>query len=236
MTVCGIPAVSQLPRGQPGALEQRPRLVDPNVRQQVALPRGEQRADGAAVSAGREAAGVAVGERTRPGLEQPGGVAGHAPAALDLVGVNRPRVLRRRVVAHLVECPAEVDRSRPRRAKHALGLGPGPPHARPRARSRTPPRSRSRERRARPSSGSPRPPRRPSGIRPRPRRAEASAGRGRRRGRPRGAGSARAPAWRESRPAGIPARHGKDRASQGDVVLPPASAARRPGRAGTGAR
>ena len=113
----------ELPRRQPRTLEQRPRLVDPDVREQIALPRGEQGADSAAVPAGREAARVAVRQRARARAEQPGGVGGHAPAALDLVGVDRARVLGRRIAAHLVERPAEIDRRRPRLAQHPIGLG-----------------------------------------------------------------------------------------------------------------
>ena len=79
----------ELPGGEPRALEQRPRLVDEHVLEQAALPGGAERADGRAVAAGREPAGVAVGERARAGREQLGGVRGHAPAALDLLAVER---------------------------------------------------------------------------------------------------------------------------------------------------
>ena len=193
ITACGIAGGLELPRGQPRALEQRPRLVDPDVLEQAALPRREQRADRAAVAAGREAARVAVRQRARA----------RARAARPRARPSRrqrstssrwiaARVLGRRVVAHLVERPAEVDRRRPRLAQHALGLRRGPRRARPRARSRRRRRCRSRARRAPPSSGSPRRPRPPCGTRPRPPRAAAGAGRGRRRGRPRGAGSAQA--------------------------------------------
>ena len=46
----------ELPRGEAGALEERPGLVDEHALEQAALPRGAERADGGAVAAGREAA------------------------------------------------------------------------------------------------------------------------------------------------------------------------------------
>ena len=75
----------ELPRGEAGALEERPRLVDEDSVEQAALGRGAERADRRAVAAGGEPAGVAVRERARPGPEELGGVRGHPPAALDLL-------------------------------------------------------------------------------------------------------------------------------------------------------
>ena len=95
----------ELPGGEARALEQRPRLVDEHVLEQAALPGGAERADRGAVAARREAAGVAVRERARAGREELGRVRGHAPAALDLLVVERARALRRRVVAHLRRAP-----------------------------------------------------------------------------------------------------------------------------------
>ena len=62
-------------------------------------------------------------ERARAGREQPRCVGGHRTAALDLVAVNRTRVFRRRVVAHLVERPAQIHGGRARLAQHPLGRG-----------------------------------------------------------------------------------------------------------------
>ena len=85
----------ELPGRQPRALQQRPRLVDPDVREQAVLPRRAQRADRRAVAAGREAARVAVRQGLRAGPEERGGVGTHAPAAIDLGLVQRARPLRR---------------------------------------------------------------------------------------------------------------------------------------------
>ena len=38
ITACGIDARLELPGGEPRALQERPRLVDPDVREQPALP------------------------------------------------------------------------------------------------------------------------------------------------------------------------------------------------------
>ena len=111
----------ELPGGEPRALQERPRLVDPHVREQIALPGGEQRSDRAAVAAGRKPAGVAVGQRPRPRPEQVRGVRGHRTAAGDLVAMDPARPLGRGVGAHLVERPGEVDGGRARLAQHAVG-------------------------------------------------------------------------------------------------------------------
>ena len=71
-TRCGIPACSQLPRGQARALQQRTRLVHPDLSEPAALPGGAQHAAGGAVAAGGERAGVAVRERAVAGREQLG--------------------------------------------------------------------------------------------------------------------------------------------------------------------
>ena len=70
ITACGMPSCLELPRGQPRALEQRPRLVDPDMREQALAPRPRRIAPSAdAVAARREPAGVAVGQRARAGRE-----------------------------------------------------------------------------------------------------------------------------------------------------------------------
>ena len=58
-----------------------------------------------------------------PWLEEPGGVRGHAAAAVDLLLVERARPPGRRLVVHLGERPREVDRRRPGSRECALGLG-----------------------------------------------------------------------------------------------------------------
>ena len=152
ITACGMPAVSSSHAVSRAPLQQRPRLVDPNVLEQAALARGDQRADRAAVAAGRETAGVAVRERTRAGVEERRRVRRHRAAALDLVAVELSRGLVRRLGVHLVERPAEVDGGRPRPPQDVVGGLADPPRARRRARSRRRPRCRSPAHRERPSS------------------------------------------------------------------------------------
>ena len=110
----------ELPGREPRALEQRPRLVDEHVREQPALPGGAERSHRGAVAARREAARVAVRQRSGARPEQVGGVRRHPPAAIDLLAVECPRTLRRRVVAQLRERPSEVDRGGPRREEGPL--------------------------------------------------------------------------------------------------------------------
>ena len=103
----------ELPGREPRALEERPRLVDPHERDEPFLPRPPDRADGGAVAAGGEPAGIAVGEDARAGREELDRVRGHAPAAVDLSLVERTRPRRRGVVPHRVERPDEVRGRRP---------------------------------------------------------------------------------------------------------------------------
>jgi hypothetical protein len=87
---------------------------------QTAFPGGEQCTDGAAVAARRKTARVAMSECASPRNEQLGGVRGHTPAALDLVGVKTSSALVRRVGTHRVESPGEIDGSRPRCSQHTI--------------------------------------------------------------------------------------------------------------------
>src|SRR5439155_5111850 len=112
----------ELPGGQPRALEERACLVDEHALQQAALPGGAERADGRAVAAGREAAGVAVRERAAARREEGGRVCRHAAAALDLFLVQRACTRRGRLLAHAVERPEQVDRGGPRRGERPLCL------------------------------------------------------------------------------------------------------------------
>ena len=111
----------ELPRGEARPLEQRSRLIDEHACEQATFPGGAQRADRGAVAASGEPAGVAVRERPRPRDEELGGVRGHAAAALDLLSVQRAGALGRRVGAHLLERPEEVDRRGPRGCEVPLG-------------------------------------------------------------------------------------------------------------------
>ena len=112
----------QLERGQARALQQRARLVHPDVRDPAPLRRSPDRADGGAVAAGREAAGVAMGEDPGGGRHELRRVRAHPPAALDLLRVDPPGALAGRVATHLVERPAEVDGRRSRRRERLVGL------------------------------------------------------------------------------------------------------------------
>ena len=141
-------------------------------------------------------------ERARARLEQRGRMRRHLAAALDLVAVDRLRVLARGIGAHLVERPAEVDGRRPRRAQHALGLDEVLAAGRCEGIAVG---GRDADRRR--AANDHRPDRigdlgGDCGTRPRPPRAAAVAGRGRRRDRPRGAGSAQARATRASATVG----------------------------------
>ena len=145
------------------------------------LPRSSHRADRSAVATRRQPAGVAMGEDTRAcSGNSSQGVGAHAPAALDLVLVDRARPLGGRVRAHLVERPAQVDRRRPGAGERPRRPRRRPRPAPPRAPARTRPRHRSPEPRAPRASGSPRPPPPPSRSAAPPPRPGGAAGRGRR--------------------------------------------------------
>ena len=118
----GDPELLELPGGQPRALEERPRLVHPDVLDEPGLVCGPDRPERCPVAACCEAAGVAVRQHARTGRDELDRMLPHPPAALDLVCVDPLGALARRVVAHRVERPAEVDRRRPRRREH-LGRG-----------------------------------------------------------------------------------------------------------------
>ena len=116
------PGGLELPRGQPRALEQRPRLVDEHVPDEPLRPRLVQRAQRAPLAARRQPARVAVRQRAAPLGDQRGRVHAHPAAALDLLRVELPgplgRVGRR---AHLPQGPGEVRRRGPRRFQASRG-------------------------------------------------------------------------------------------------------------------
>ena len=83
----------------------------------------ERRAD----AARRQRARVAMRQRPRARLEQAGGVAGHPPAALDLLLVERERPRRERgrallAAAHLGDRPGQVHSRRARGEQDGGGL------------------------------------------------------------------------------------------------------------------
>ena len=143
----------ELPRGQPRALQERPRLVDPDVREQPRSQAVEQRADGAAVAAGREPAGVAVRQRARARARR----ARRRERAICRQRSTSSAWIRRACSA--VGSSSIRSSAQPRftavgrdRAEHRVGRAEVLARARPRARSRTRRRRRSPARRARPSS------------------------------------------------------------------------------------
>ena len=156
MTACGIPSASSS-----NAVKRAPwssgrvsstQTCDTPPRSAAARIAPDRRA----VAAGREPAGVAVGQdpgRRRHELRR---VGAHRDAARDLVLVDPPRALGRRVGPHLVERPAEVDGRRARGGERLVG---GVDVLRPASR-RAPGRTRRRRRspapRARRATGSPR--------------------------------------------------------------------------------
>ena len=176
ISVCGMPSC-ELPCGQSRALQQRTRLVHPDVEARIVRVGRAHDAKCRAVPAGREGAGIAVGEHSRPGRQKPGAVRAHREAARHLVvvdapgerGQSRAQLVRRaggrrdHLVAAL-ECPAEIDRGRPRARELALGRASsrrkagvsGAAERAPRAPSPSPLRCRSPAHRGSRARGSPR--------------------------------------------------------------------------------
>jgi hypothetical protein len=113
---------AQLPGGQARPLQQRARLVDPDVQPGIARVRRAHHAERRAVATRGERTGIAVRQHARTGREQARSVAPHRHATRDLVGVNAPRQRRQRraqlVGAHGLgdgtvaagERPGKVDR------------------------------------------------------------------------------------------------------------------------------
>ena len=133
-----MPSRSSSHAVRPAALEQRARLVDPDVRDEARAPRPRAaRRRARPVAARREPAGVAVRQRSRAGREQRRRVLGHAPAALDLVRVelrarartrDRPAASRSSAQARLTA----VGRERGEHGRRGVEVVPA---AGPRARS-----------------------------------------------------------------------------------------------------
>ena len=99
ITLAGIPGALELPRRQPPALEERPRLVDEDVLDEPALVARLDSAERRAVAARGEPACVAVRQRRRALAEKPGRVLAHAPATLHLAAVDIARPLGEIAVA-----------------------------------------------------------------------------------------------------------------------------------------
>ena len=85
-----MPALLQLPGGQPGALQQRAGLVGVDVQRLARLGGGEEHGQRRAVVGGGQPAGVAVGQHALPVAEQLGPVAADRPAHLPVFLVDRP--------------------------------------------------------------------------------------------------------------------------------------------------
>ena len=123
-TRCGMPVLRQLPRGQPRALEQRPRLGHPDL---ADAPRGERRAHDAErrPDAGRrERARVAVRDESRCSANS---AAPCSAMSRQSPPPRAPRSPARSSSArsgpasrHPVERPVEVDRGRPRARSRAI--------------------------------------------------------------------------------------------------------------------
>ena len=96
----------ELPRREAAALQERPRLVDPDVRDATGLVRGADCSERRAVPTRREPARVAVREDARALREQLHRVRAHRAAALDLVGVDPLGSLARRLVAASPRAPS----------------------------------------------------------------------------------------------------------------------------------
>ena len=182
----------ELPRRQAGALQERPRLVHPDMLKQTAFPGREQGADGAAVAARRKTARVAMSECASPGASSSAVCAAIRRQRSTSSAWKTSSVLVRRVVTHRVESPGEIDGSRPRRSQDTICgreiLAVGCREGNPVRGCDTDRRRSAHDHRL---DRSPRP-RLPSGTRSRSRRAAGAAGRGRPPRPPRAGGFAQA--------------------------------------------
>ena len=92
MSVASMPCCSQLPHGEPCALQQRAGFVGPHVRALAAAGQLEDHGERGAVAAGGQRAGVAMREDAgavgQVG-QQIGAVAGHGGALLAIFFVDR---------------------------------------------------------------------------------------------------------------------------------------------------
>ena len=138
MTVVSMPSLHQLPRRQPGALQERPRLVGEHRDLLALLRGGANHAERRAVTGGRQRAGVAVREDPRGLRHQRRAVRAHRPAALHVLVVDRLRLdfeapldLVDRVAAlrgggerllHALDRPEQIHRGRPRRGHQVADL------------------------------------------------------------------------------------------------------------------
>ena len=118
----------ELPRGEPCALQHRPRLVDPDGHGPAALVRGADHAERGAVPDARQCAGVAVREDRGDRREQRGAVRTEGPVGRHVRRGDRERPVegRRRATAtpgreRLVDAPREVHRGRARATEPAGG-------------------------------------------------------------------------------------------------------------------
>ena len=133
---CRDPRPQQLPRGEPGALEDRTGLTGDHVDPASLLVRAPEHAERRPIPRRRQHAGVAVREHPGAGLEERRPVLADPAVGLEIRagqrvrGVEQPLRERRRVVArardleHPVDGPAQVHRGGPggaqdgRRAAH----------------------------------------------------------------------------------------------------------------------
>ena len=88
----------QLPRGEPRALQERPRLVGEHRDRLAGLDRAADDAERRAVAGRRQRAGVAVGQDVRVGGHDRGAEGAHRAAAGDVLVVNQLRFAIERVL------------------------------------------------------------------------------------------------------------------------------------------
>ena len=111
----------ELPGGQPRALEERPRLVDPDVREEAVLPRCAQRADGRAVAAVASPPALQCVRAFEPGPKR---AAACAPMRRQRSTSAACRARARSGEGSARSCSSaqtEVDRRRPRLGEDAVG-------------------------------------------------------------------------------------------------------------------
>ncbi len=96
ISVTSMPRCLQLPRRQPGALQQRPRLVGVDVQPLARFVRGEEHGQRRAVVGRRQAAGVAMREHSLAVGEQLGAESADRAAHLAVFLLDRVGFLQQR--------------------------------------------------------------------------------------------------------------------------------------------
>ena len=128
--------MQQLPRSQPRALQEWPRLIRIDVNRVAILDRRANHAKRCTVAAGRQRSGVAVRQHAAITRQQFGAMSSQCAARCDIFVVHQLRFRDHRgaqriygrawfgrqfeiVAAHALDGPEKIHRRRPRRCQHA---------------------------------------------------------------------------------------------------------------------